>query len=175
MSKITSLHVHHAFWYISCRHCAVVARFSASTYVLERFTFLCCTGRRVAELEMHLLLSQVCIVDRSFQFQRYSFTINEDKFSLFVRTFSRLERFVSCFRTCWFPLLCSIQVFVIIVCFDDFYFILFIYFFSYDLYNFICIYLVMLFVFIFFIYLAANVISFRVLTVHCHISSLEAI
>ena len=23
MSKITSLHVHHTFWYISCRHCAV--------------------------------------------------------------------------------------------------------------------------------------------------------
>ena len=40
----------------------------------------------MAELEMHLLLSQVCFVDRSFQFQRYSLTINEDKFSFFVRT-----------------------------------------------------------------------------------------
>ena len=40
----------------------------------------------MAELEMHLLLSQVCTVYRSFQFQRYSFTINEDNFSFFVRT-----------------------------------------------------------------------------------------
>ena len=39
--------------------------------------------------------------------------------------------------------------------------------------NFICIYLVVCFVLL--IYLAVNVMSFRVLTVHCQISLLEAI
>ena len=83
---------------------------------------------------MHLLLSQVCTVYRSFQFQRYSFTINEDNFSFFVRTVPAWNA-LSPVSVRADP----VAVFQSSICnifFNDFYFIyLFIYLFifSYDL------------------------------------------
>ena len=62
-------------------------------------------------------------------------------------------------------LLRSTQVFIIILCIDDSFFIWLVILFVFTY----------LFVFILFIYFAVNVMSFRVLTVQCQISSLEAI
>ena len=79
------------------------------------------------------------------QFQRYSSTINAHKYSFFVRTFP-LGTLCPLFPYVLIPLLCSIQVFVIMLCFDDFYFI---YLFFHMTFNFICIYLVICFHFVY--------------------------
>ena len=70
------------------------------------------------------------------------------------------------------PLLINQRMEVIILFVDDFYFIYL--FFFHMTCNFICIYLVICFHFVF-VYRTVNVMSFHALTVQCQISLLEAI
>ena len=108
-----------------------------------------------------------------FQFQRYSSTISAHKYSFFVRTVPA-----------WNPLSLvsvrpdSVAVFHSSICnnamFWRFLFYLFIFFFRMTC-NFICIYLVICFNFVYLSRCQFNVMGFRVLTVHWHITSLEAI
>ena len=82
-----------------------------------------------------------------FQFQRYSSTINAHKYSFFVRTipaWNASSPQCLLFPYVLIPLLCSIQVFVIILCVDDFYFI-YLFIFFHMTCNFICIYLLICF------------------------------
>ena len=113
-------------------------------------------------------------VQHPFQFQCYSSTINMHKCSFFVRTVPAWNALspVSIHAD-------SVAVFHSSICNNfmcrRFLFILFYFIFFHMTCNFICIYLVICFHFVYLFCCQSHELQFRVLTVHCQISLLEAI